>query len=149
MNLSWFCEILWLAERSAVKSLKLLGRKCPSKPHKILSQSKPLNPNCCSWYAQWPTVQTHGCKGSCQVCILVELFPLRCCPMVIVLNEKVHLVNLDGWKNLKVILCNSDSTYNHFWICFASDQFIEKPDSALTVVFKSFNVLHLVKWTIK
>lgn len=69
--------------------------------------------------------------------------------MVIVLNEKVHLVNLDGWKNLKVILCNSDSTYNHFWICFASDQIIEKPDSALTVVFKSFNVLHLVKWTIK
>lgn len=74
-NLSQPCAWMWICHDFVKSCDKLTAQQ--SNPwdcweesvlqsfKKLLSRSKPLNPNCCGWYARWPTVQIHGCEGCC------------------------------------------------------------------------------------
>lgn len=118
VNVSWFHEILWPGWLLTSQILKTAGKKVLFKALKLLSQSIPLNPNCCDWYAQWPTVQTQlwrklpGVYMSGTLAFLTATAPGHC------VKRKGTLSGC--LKNLKVILCNSDSTYKYFCICFAA-----------------------------
>lgn len=91
-------NITRLAFYLVVKS-KTCRKECFLQSHNMFSQGKPLNPNCGGWCACWPAVQTHGCKGSCQVHTWVEhLFPPAATAPGFCVKWKATLSELDSWK---------------------------------------------------